>query len=156
VFIDDLPSITRFRSSGNVDVTSIVTYHKRIHRTADLIGIKRLPRTTNFRNKYGRGNSFVSIDSFSSSSSSDSDSDTSIRKYRSRAPSPPLPPPPPANPPAVRGLPLPQTLRIDTPSSSSFLPVKDYPLPESRPPVIECVCTKSLVLLAFSQLLEPS
>ena len=71
------------RSSGTVDVQSIVAYHERISRTADLVGIK--PPAGRSENRRRR-RSFSSSDSYSSSSDSDSDSSrTSINIKTKRA-----------------------------------------------------------------------
>jgi hypothetical protein len=92
-------SLTVIRSFGRVDVPSIVSYHDRIKRTAELIGIT----TRTVRN---RRRSFSDYDSFATSSDSDSsDSDDSESgRVSSTAPRsrkkfyfPPVPsaPPPP-------------------------------------------------------------
>ena len=64
------------RTSGNVDIKSIVTYHDRIVRTADLIGIE-VPKTKALPKKKRPDSS-----SDSESNSSDSDSDASIVPLR--------------------------------------------------------------------------
>jgi hypothetical protein len=77
------------RNSGKVDIQRIVTYHKRIIRTAKLAGLKS-PSTTK-----GRGRR-SSLSDWESDSESDSSSDSrSLVSDTGRLTGPPPPPPPP-------------------------------------------------------------
>jgi hypothetical protein len=94
--------VDNVRSSGKVDVKRIVTFHDRITRTADLVGIK-LPKSRS-QNRGNNSDSDSLYDSFSSSSDSESDA-TSIasrRPKRSTRKRPFVSYPPPPPPPAVR------------------------------------------------------
>jgi hypothetical protein len=91
------------RSSGKIDIQSIVTYHNRINRTANLVGIAPDSKK-NRRGLYGRGVSLSDTDSYDSDSDSDVSSVSSFkRKGKILPPAPfpgalpgPSPPPPPA------------------------------------------------------------
>ena len=65
------------RSSGKVDVKSIIAFHDRIYRTAELVGIV-LPKG---RSRYKRSVSSSESDSLFDSDSSDSDS-SSIQSFK--------------------------------------------------------------------------
>ncbi|RAL66300.1 hypothetical protein DID88_005970 [Monilinia fructigena] len=79
-------SFSRDLSSGKFDIQKIVSYHERINRTADLIGISPGSRHHRFR---------PSSSSIYTLSESDSDSDvsSSVSRRRSSRSSPPPPPP---------------------------------------------------------------
>jgi hypothetical protein len=89
--------LTCSRNGGKVDVKSIVAFHDRIIRTADLVGIE-LPND-HLRNR--RMGYDSSSDDGSSYSSSDSDSDSDVSSIisfdRRKKFSPPGPPPLPSN-----------------------------------------------------------
>jgi hypothetical protein len=102
------------RSSGKVDVKSIVAFHQRVNRTATLLGIK--PPTGRSKNKRSAYNSSSDTNSLFSSSDTDSDDSSTfslrhsnkaqIKESGNTGPPPPPPsfpytsrppPPPPAN-----------------------------------------------------------
>jgi hypothetical protein len=109
--------LTCSRNGGKVDVKSIVAFHDRIIRTADLVGIE-LPNDF-LRNRRMGYDSFNDDGSSYDSSGSDSDVSSIIsfdRRKKFSRPGPP-PPPPPSNWPG--GLPhLPSTLPPPPPPSN--------------------------------------